>query len=259
MSKTTAKKYKLGLVLGGGGARGFAHLGVIQAMSEMELKPDIISGTSAGAIVGAMISAGRSPEESLHFFTSKKMLNLARPTVSKMGLMIMAGMEEHLKIFLQKSRFEELDIPLVITVSNINAAVPEHFESGELIPYIIASCSIPVVFVPVEIDGNTYVDGGVFMNLPVRPIRERCEKIIAVEINSIDTNEKISNVIHMAERSFHLSAEPNTQIDKELADILIIPQNIAQYSMFSLEYAMKIYEEGYKTARKALSDFKLNE
>ena len=175
----TTPRYRLGLVLSGGGARGFAHIGVVQAMYEAGLRPDIISGTSAGSIVGAMIAAGHTPEECLNFFLG----------------MIMNGMEERLAEFLHVKTFEELKIPLVITASDINGAVPVHFEKGELLPCIIASCSIPVVFTPREIDHVDYVDGGVFMNLPVRPIRKRCEKIIAVEINSIDTSEKITNMI----------------------------------------------------------------
>ena len=162
----TTPRYRLGLVLSGGGARGFAHIGVVQAMYEAGLRPDIISGTSAGSIVGAMIAAGHTPEECLNFFLGKKILHFARPTMSKKGIMIMNGMEERLAEFLHVKTFEELKIPLVITASDINGAVPVHFEKGELLPCIIASCSIPVVFTPREIDHVDYVDGGVFMNLP---------------------------------------------------------------------------------------------
>ena len=127
-------------------------------------------------------ASGHTPEECLNFFLGKKILHFARPTMSKKGIMIMNGMEERLAEFLHVKTFEELKIPLVITASDINGAVPVHFEKGELLPCIIASCSIPVVFTPREIDHVDYVDGGVFMNLPVRPIRKRCEKIIAVFI-----------------------------------------------------------------------------
>ncbi len=250
----TAPQYRLGLVLGGGGARGFAHLGVIQAMYEMGLKPDIISGTSAGSIVGAMIASGHTPQECLEFFTGKKILNFARPTMSKKGIMTMAGMEEHLAKFLRTGTFEELRIPLVITASDINNAMPVHFEHGQLLPCIIASCSIPVVFTPREIENIEYVDGGVFMNLPVRPIRKRCEKVIAVEINSIDTSEKITNMLGMAIRSFHLGIDRNTDIDRSLSDVFIAPQNMSKYSMFDLEHVLEIYEEGYATAKRILSN-----
>lgn len=250
----TKQKYRLGLALSGGGARGFAHLGVVQAMYEDGIRPDIISGTSAGSIVGAMLAAGHTPEECLTFFTGKKMLNFARPTVSKKGILIMNGMEERLQEFLHVHTFEELEIPLVITACDINHARPVHFEKGELVPCVIASSSIPVVFAPREINHIDYVDGGVFMNLPVRPIRHKCEKIIGVEINSVDTDEKVSNMLNVAARAFHLGVNCNTDIDKTLCDFLIAPQHMTKYSMFDLDHVREIYEEGYKTARKALKN-----
>ncbi|MEG2339202.1 MAG: patatin-like phospholipase family protein [Odoribacter sp.] len=241
--------YKIGLTLSGGGARGFAHLGVIQAMYEIGIQPNILSGTSAGSIIGAMIASGHSPKECLNFFIGKKILHFARPTMSKKGIMTMSGMEEKLAEFLQVRTFEELKIPLVVTASDINNAVPAHFEHGELLPCLIASSSIPIVFTPREINQVDYVDGGIFMNLPVRPIRKRCEKIIAVEINSIDTSVKVTNMLEMAVRSFNLGVNRNTDIDKGMCDVFIAPQNMTKYSMFDLEHVEEIYEEGYRTAK----------
>ena len=106
----TTPRYRLGLVLSGGGARGFAHIGVVQAMYEAGLRPDIISGTSAGSIVGAMIAAGHTPEECLNFFLGKKILHFARPTMSKKGIMIMNGMEERLAEFLHFKSSNQLCI-----------------------------------------------------------------------------------------------------------------------------------------------------
>lgn len=249
------KKYKLGLALSGGGARGFAHFGVIKAMYEYGIRPDIISGTSAGALAGAMIATGKAPEECLEFFHHTKVLNFARFTMSKMGLMNMCGMEERLQKFLNVRTFDELSIPLVVTASDIGNSVSVHFDSGELLPRVLASCSIPVIFIPKEIDGILYVDGGLFMNLPVRPIRDLCEKVIAVEINSIDSRQKVSNMIHMAERSFHLGLAANTRIDKKLADVFIAPENMIQYSMFDLTHVQEIFDLGYNTAKEVLKDF----
>ena len=251
----TKTKYKLGLALSGGAARGFAHLGVIKAMNEYGIRPDIISGTSAGALVGAMIAAGKTPEECIEFFHHTKVLQFARFTMSKMGLMSMCGMEEKLKKFLGVKTFDELPIPLVVTASDINNSISVHFNAGELIPCVLASCSIPVIFIPVEINGIIYVDGGLFMNLPVRPIRDICEKVIAVEINSIDSHEKVSNMIHMAERSFHLGLAANTRIDKKLSDIFISPENMIKYGMFDLNHIEEIFEIGYKKAKEVLKDF----
>lgn len=168
--------------------------------------------------------------------------------------MVLSNLEEHLAKFIGAKTFEELKIPLVITASDINSAMPVHFEQGELLPCIIASSSIPVVFTPREIDNKEYVDGGVFMNLPVRPIRKRCEKIIAVEINSIDTSEKITNMIGMAIRSFHLGIDRNTDIDRNMCDVFISPQNMTKYSMFDLDHIQEMFKEGYQTALRILKN-----
>ena len=96
------RPYKLGLVLSGGGARGFAHLGVYKAMQELGIKPDIISGTSAGAIAGLIFASGHSAEEGLKFFQDRKLLDFARPLVSKTGIMTMTGMEGYPSSFMLK-------------------------------------------------------------------------------------------------------------------------------------------------------------
>ena len=190
-------QYNLGLVLGGGGARGIAHLGVYKALLEAGIKPDIISGTSAGAIAGAMLASGHSPEECLTIFEGKSFLNFARPAISKLGIMTMSGMEDRLHRFIKAKTFEELEIPLVVTAGDIYAGVPVHFEKGPLIPAILASSSIPIVFIPRKINEVDYVDGGVFMNLPVRPIRDRCKKILAVNINQNMARLRIGNILSM--------------------------------------------------------------
>ena len=186
---------------------------------------------------------------------NKKVMSFVRFTVSKMGLLSMNGMGEKLYNFLKIKTFEELQIPLVATATDINNATSVHFHAGELIPRILASCAIPIVFIPVEIDGIIYVDGGIFMNLPVRPIRDLCEKVIAVEINSNESRQQVGNIIHMAERSFHLGVAANTKIDKKLSDVFISPDNMIQYSMFDLNHIREIYEHGYNSAKTALKEY----
>ena len=139
-----SKLYPLGLALGGGGARGFAHLGVAQALAEAGLRPDIISGTSAGSIVGAMLASGHTPVECMELFAHMKMRHLAKPAVSRKGFLEYSHLEEELETFIGVRTFEELKIPLVVTASDMNTAQPVHFRTGELLPCIIASCSIPI-------------------------------------------------------------------------------------------------------------------
>ena len=239
------KLYHLGLALGGGGARGFVHLGVLQALQELGMRPDIISGTSAGAIVGAMIASGHSPLQCLDFFKRKKIRDFILPAMSKKGFFTMNNLENELHEFIGVETFEELKIPLIVTASDINNARPVHFNRGKLLPAVIASCSIPIVFVPKEIEGTEYIDGGAFMNLPVRPIRPQCEQVIAVEINSFNTAEKINNMVSMAIRTFHIGLARNTDIDRVMADIVIAPKDMTQYNVFDLKESWDIFKTGY--------------
>ena len=241
--------YRIGLALSGGGARGFAHIGVYKAMEELGIRPDIISGTSAGAITGAMFASGHSAEESMALFKEKKLLDFARPAVSRTGLMNMNGLEKHLADFIKAKRMEELRIPLVITATNLNLGIPTHFREGEIIPRIIASCCVPIVFSPITIDGYQYVDGGVFMNLPVRPIRDLCEVVIGVHIDPVEPNSHVKNMLQLAERSFHMGILSNMNEDTRLCDVVIIPKHISQYNMFDLSNMDILREEGYKQAR----------
>ena len=119
-----------------------------------------------------------------------------------------------------------------------------------------------MVFVPREVDGKEYVDGGVFMNLPVRPIRAACRHIIAVDINSFDTTEDVPNMFRMAIRAFHICLARNTDIDHSMADRVIEPDNLAdrviepdnltRYGVFDIEHYQEIFDAGYDAARTML-------
>ena len=243
------RPFHIGLALSGGGARGFAHLGVFKAMQELGIKPDIISGTSAGAIAGVMFASGHTAEEGVDFFKGKKLLDFARPLVAKTGIMNMNGMGKRLSEFIQAKTFEDLQIPLVVTATNMNLGIPTHFNSGELVPRVLASCSIPIVFVPVNIDNHLYSDGGVFMNFPVRPIRDLCDIVIGVHIDPLEPSNHIKSIVHLAERSFHMGILSNMSIDTQLCDIVIVPRHISRFSMFDLNNVEDIMEEGYKQAK----------
>ena len=246
------KLYPLGLALGGGGARGFAHLGVAQALFEAGLHPDIISGTSAGSIVGAMLAAGRTPIECMEFFGSMKMTHLAKPAMSRKGFLEYTHLEDELEKFIGVRTFEELHIPLVVTASDMNTARPVHFRSGELLPRIIASCSIPVVFVPREVDGKEYVDGGVFMNLPVPAIRDLCRTVIGVNVSPMRPEEYKRNILSVTLRAFHFMAQANTVNDRSKCDMLIEPHNLYEYGNTELDKAEDIFMQGYAAANAIL-------
>jgi NTE family protein len=134
-------KYSLGLALSGGGAKGFAHLGVLQAMEETDLKPKIISGTSAGALVGALYADGYAPQEVLELFQNKDFKNFAAFSIPKGGLFKTDKFYAFLEKYLRARSFEELKIPLKIVATDIEHGVAVTFDQGALIPEIgRASC-----------------------------------------------------------------------------------------------------------------------
>jgi NTE family protein len=140
-------QYKTGLVLSGGGARGFAHLGVLQALNESGIFPDIISGTSAGAIAGVLYADGHKPKEILGMMHSGSMLDYMRPTLPRNGLLQISGMEKILSANLRAKTFKDFKIPFC-TATDLNRGKAVYFSEGDLLTAVIASASIPVLFNP---------------------------------------------------------------------------------------------------------------
>ena len=172
------KEYNIGLVLSGGGARGFAHLGVIQALNESGIFPDVISGTSAGAIIGVLYADGHTPGDILKLMEGSSRLDFMRPAMPREGLLQISGIAKILKSSLRSKIFEELKIPLFVTATDLNNGKAVYFSKGEIFDPVIASASVPVIFQPVKIGDVSYVDGGVLDNLPIRPIENKCRILI---------------------------------------------------------------------------------
>ena len=173
-------KYKLGLALSGGGARGFAHLGVFKFLEDCGMKPDIISGTSAGALMGALYADGYSVEEIKGLFSGREFSDFAQLQIPKSGVFDSQRFRSFLRRHLRAKAIEDLKIPMAIVATDLDNGESRTFRSGPLVDVITASCSIPIIFSPVVINGVHYVDGGLFRNFPVSVIREECERVIGV-------------------------------------------------------------------------------
>ena len=248
----TKKKYKIGLVLSGGGARGFAHLGVIQALNEAGIFPDVICGTSAGAIVGVLYADGYSPKEILKLTYSTSMLRYMRPIVPRDGLLQISGVSKILKDSLRAKTFEELKIPLFVTATDLNNGRVDYFSSGELLNVIIASSSIPVLFKPVVIDNKHYVDGGVLDNLPIKPIEKNCRFIIGSFVNPTGYEENVTNLISIAERTFLLSMSKEVDEKSGKFDLFIAPLELRNFKILDPEKSEELFQLGYKATKEKL-------
>lgn len=243
------KQYKIGIALGGGGARGFAHLGVMEALAEKGINPDIISGVSAGAIAGAFIASGKSPREALDIVKSYNFTGISELNIPKTGLLSSDKMKKGLLKNIEISKLEDLEIPLIVGVSNMLDGKPEYLTKGTLADIVQASASIPVLYSPVNIDGKLYSDGGVFDNLPVKPLLEKCEKVIGVSISPIQKIDELKSLIQVATRMFQLAVNPSTrEIDRQ-CDVFIEPADLCNYDIMDTKHAQEIFDIGYEYTR----------
>jgi NTE family protein len=250
------KKFKNALVLSGGGARGFAHLGAIMALEEKGIKPDIIAGVSAGSIVGAFYAAGYEPEKLFDYFKKKGLFSLSKFNVPTTGLLSLAGLELEIREKIAQENIEELPTPLLVGLSNFSLGRMEYHMHGNIALKVRASSSIPVLFTPVKIGEHWYVDGGLYDNLPIRPLREHCERIVAVNVNPINEVHKFRNLKEVAIRTFHLTVDARVQDIKSLADILIEPLELAHFDILDSSRAKEMFEIGYRAARRSITKSK---
>jgi NTE family protein len=236
---------KIGLALSGGGARGMAHLGVLKALLELGIKPDIIAGCSSGAIVASMYAIGHSPDEILRFLKTKRFLTYFRPAF-KTGLIKMGSLEKMYLGYFPENTFESLHLPVIVNATDLNRGRSVYFSRGELIRPILASCCIPVMFAPIEIDGNHYVDGGILNNLPVEPLLGTCDFIIGVHTNPYNELSPLVSMKAVMERSLLLAIHLNVKERIQHCDVFIEPPELHRFNTMDIDKAQQIFDTGYE-------------
>ncbi len=252
MPDVAMRQYGVGFALSGGFIKGFAHLGMMQALFEHGIRPDIIAGVSAGALAGAFIADGKEPYKVVEIFQRYTFAQLTCFARSVSGLLKMDDFMEFLRTNLSVRRIEALKLPLVVVASDLDHGMSVQFRQGDLDKCLAASCCMPVLFAPVVIDGVHYVDGGVFMNLPVSPIRGECDKVVAINVSPINATTYKKNVLSIAVRCFNYMFRANALHDKLLADLLLEAYNLDSFSNTELEKAGEIFEAGYRQANEQL-------
>jgi NTE family protein len=249
--------YFLGFALSGGGAKGFAHLGALKVLEKYGLKPDVIVGTSAGALAGVFYADGYHPDEIAELFRKREFKEFVELALPKSGFLKNTGLHSFLKKNLRAKRFEELQIPFNAVATDWNRGCTVTFSNGDdLVDAVVASCSIPVLFYPQLIHGVPYVDGGLLKNFPVSVIRKKCKNVIGVNVSLIIPPPEKNNMRTMLERTFNLMSNANTLFDKTYCDILIETKGIEKYSMFNLHNQETIMEAGYHYAAMVMSEKK---
>lgn len=238
--------YKYGIVLGGGGARGFAHLGVLKALEEKNIRPDVVSGVSAGAIIGAFIAAGKSVDETFEIMKSHSFSDLSSLQIPKTGIFNFHKLESLLQTVLGKIDLKELPIPFYVAATDVLNGHIEYFNEGDLSQIVMASASIPVLFSPVKINDSYFVDGGVFNNTPMEPIRSLCEHVIISSISPLQRISELGGITDIAGRTFQLSVNAANEVKKKEADLYIEPLKLREYSLFDTAKAEDMFKLGYE-------------
>ena len=248
------RPYRIGLALGGGGARGFAHIGVLRALEEMGIKPDVISGTSAGSIIAALYADGYAPQHIIRLFSELDVKELVDVTIPRNSLLKMDKFIHFIDKRLHSKRIEYLKIPTYIVATDFDNGKSVAFDKGDLAIRIAASCSIPIVFPPIAIDGIHYVDGGVMRNLPVTPIRDLCDVVIGINVSPMQHEQYENNLLSITNRAYNFLSCGNVFPDIALCDILIENEDISGYNVFDLDEQEKIEELGYQKAIEVLNN-----
>ncbi|WP_340202032.1 patatin-like phospholipase family protein [Ascidiimonas sp. W6] len=249
------KRQTKGLVLSGGGHRGVAHIGAIKAFEEAGLSIDIISGTSAGAIVGALYAAGKRTDEMLDFFRNVKLFSLSRFARKKPGFIDTVSFHDFMLSYFPANDFLSLKKKLFVTATNLISGSAEVFHQGDLITALMASASFPGIFTPVKIKDSLYADGGILDNFPLEPLRDKCEVIYGVDVSPIKnmkpTDFKTS--FSVMERAYYLSVYKNSTDKFRECEIMVHPKELSSFSVFNSNHLEEIFTIGYNKAKETIS------
>lgn len=241
-----SKPYKFGIALSGGGARGIVHIGVLEALHKYGIRPDIISGASAGALVGVFYAAGMEPLQILELVKANKMVKMFKWQMPSNGLIDIKKVISLLEMNIEQDDFAGLKKPFYCSVVNLNSGLSEIKHEGKLFQWVLASASIPIIFEPQVIDGNSYADGGLLNNLPVDCIRDQCRILIGVHVNHNGQEENISGIKAVAERTFRLAMSQNVRGSMAKCDFVIDPPETRKYNTFDFKKADELFKIGFE-------------
>jgi NTE family protein len=221
---TEGERPRVGLALGGGFARGIAHIGVLRVLQQNEIPIDFIAGTSVGALIAATYASGTSLDEMERQGSQTTFYDFGRWTLSRMGMASNARLEDFLHKFTTAKFFSEMKVPLSIVAADLLSGESVHFTEGEIGPALRASCAYPGLFLPVEYRGRVLVDGFLTETVPAEAARDLgAEIVIGVHLEPGLLRSKPRNTIEVISRSFSIIQASAAQLWHEDVDVLIEP------------------------------------
>lgn len=241
---------RIGLVLSGGGVRGIAHLGVIKLLEELNVQISAISGTSAGAIVGAFIADGYRSDAILEIVKSRKFFGFSNLLFGKPGIFNMDGFEQVYNEYFPHNKLESLKIPLHIATTDMIKGESRYFSEGDLSLLLRATSCVPLVFQPIKYNGKVLMDGGILNNFPTEPLLGRMDMIIGVHVNSLSEKMEELHMKDLLDRSFHIAVRGTLRHKATDCAVFIEPPEMSRFGMFDFTRADEIFTFAYHHAAK---------
>jgi len=248
---------KIGLALGGGFARGLAHIGILKVFEEENIPISYIAGTSVGALLGATYCSGVSAKEMEELAGLVRFKHFAKWTISRYGFASNERMVGFLAKILKCKTFEELRIPLAVTATDFVTGEGVVFDSGPLIDPVRASCAYPGMFLPVNIQGRLLVDGLLAYSVPTIPVRNMgADKVLGVHLRAHWVNGGgPRHIFDVIGQCFSIAQSKMCGLWQPAADLIVEP-NVAGFSYDGFERASELVRAGEEAARAALPEIR---
>ena len=246
---------KVALVLGGGAARGMAHLGVLRVLARARIPVDLVVGTSIGGLIGAVYALGIPPEESEAMALATTWQSLTDITIPTMGFNAGLRLEGVIRKAVHNLRFEDVKIPLAIVATDVERGEEVVFQSGDLVRAIRASCSIPGIFSPVRMDGHLLVDGGLKYTVPVSIARRLgATTVIAVDVGFCVRRGTIHNILQLLYQASQMVGQELNNYQVMNADLVVRPLlgDIDQMAFHRCAEAIRLGEQAAEQVREEM-------
>ena len=238
----------IGLALGGGAAKGVAHIGVLKALEDADIEVDYIAGTSVGAMIAALYAFKVDVETIGSLARRLTMSKVTSFKLNKTGFFSTESLRELMLEYVGDVAIEDAAIPLSIVATDINSGEEIVLTSGSVVDAVCASAAIPGIYIPVEINGRTLVDGGLVQNVPIEALQTAGAGVtIASHLNSVSHYQEISHVLDVMRNAFEIAVSQHTQDQLKEADLLIS----MDLSDFSLRDNTERYDELFNIGHQA--------
>lgn len=248
-TQVTAREPIIAVALGGGGAKGFAHIGVLKVLESHGIKAKIVTGTSAGSFVGSIYASGKSPYQLQQIAVTLKESDIRDLTLNSQGVVLGQKLQDFVNRQVANKPIEQFPIRFAAVATRLDTGKRADFIKGNVGQAVRASCSIPNVFVPATIGGHKYVDGGLVSPIPVQTAKDMgADIVIAVDISARPVGDKPLSMFGLLDQTINIMGQQSINNELNLANIVIQPK-VGHLGTLDLKSSNEAILEGEKAAQ----------